>query len=83
MNILSWILFGLIVGIVANSIDPTENHGGVLGAIFLGIIGSLIGGFLANFIFGATVTGFDIASFIVAVGGSLMLLFGSRALRST
>lgn len=82
MNILSWILFGLIVGIVANTIDPSDNHGGVLGAILLGIIGSLVGGLLANLIFGVGVTGFDIASFIVAVGGSLMVLFGSRALRS-
>lgn len=83
MNILSWILFGLIVGIVANAIDPAESRGGVLGAILLGIAGSLIGGLLANFIFGVGVVGFDITSFIVAVAGSIVLLFGFRALRTT
>jgi uncharacterized membrane protein YeaQ/YmgE (transglycosylase-associated protein family) len=82
MNILSWVLFGLIVGIVANAIDPADNQGGVLGAILLGIGGSLIGGFLANLIFGVGVSGFDIASFIVAVAGSLFVLFGARALKS-
>lgn len=82
MNVISWLLFGLIVGIVANAIDPAENHGGLLGAIVLGVIGSLIGGFLANLIFGIGVSGFDITSFIVAVAGSLVLLFGTKAVRT-
>lgn len=82
MNILSWVLFGLIVGIVANAIDPEPNQGGVLGAMLLGIAGALVGGFMANVLFGVGVTGFDMTSFIVAVAGSLVLLFGARALRS-
>ncbi len=81
MNILSWILFGLIVGIVANAIDPNPNRGGVLGSILLGIVGALVGGFLANLIFGVTVTGFNLTSFLVAVAGSLLLLFIGRAVR--
>lgn len=81
MNILSWLLFGLIVGIVANAIDPEPNRGGVLGSILLGVVGALIGGFLANLIFGITVTGFNLTSFLVAVAGSLLLLFIGRAMR--
>jgi len=81
VNILSWILFGLIVGIVANAIDPNPNRGGVLGSILLGIVGALVGGFLANLIFGVTVTGFNLTSFLVAVAGSLLLLFIGRAVR--
>ncbi len=81
MNIISWMLFGLIVGIVANAIDPAPNEGGVLGAILLGVAGALVGGFLANVIFGISVAGFDITSFIVAVAGSLVVLFGARAFR--
>lgn len=83
MNLLSWILFGVIVGLVANAIDPAENQGGLPGAILLGISGSLVGGILANFFFGAGDLGFDITSFIVAVAGSLMILFGTRMLRIT
>ena len=81
MNLLSWALFGLIVGIVANAIDPEPNSGGVFGTILLGVAGALVGGFLANLLFGVGVTGFDLTSFIVAVAGSLVVLFGAKALR--
>ena len=81
MNLLSWIIFGLITGIVANAIDPEQNRGGILGAILLGIVGALVGGFLANLIFGVSVTGFNLTSFLVAVAGSLILLFVGRAMR--
>lgn len=81
MNVLSWILFGLIVGIVANAIDPAPNRGGILGSILLGIVGAVVGGFLANLIFGITVTGFNLTSFLVAVAGSLILLLIGRAVR--
>jgi uncharacterized membrane protein YeaQ/YmgE (transglycosylase-associated protein family) len=74
-------LFGLIVGIVANAIDPAPNEGGVLGAVLLGVAGALVGGFLANMLFGMGVAGFNITSFIVAVTGSLLVLFGARAFR--
>jgi len=81
MSFLSWILFGLVVGIVANAIDPAPAKGGVLGSIVLGIIGATIGGFLANLIFGINVTGFNLSSFLVAIAGSLLLLFLGRAMR--
>lgn len=81
MNLLSWAVFGLLVGIIANAIDPDQNRGGLLGAVLLGVVGALIGGFLANLLFGVTVTGFNVTSFIVAVAGSLLLLFAGRALR--
>ena len=81
MNVLSWILFGLIVGIVANAIDPSPNRGGILGSVLLGIVGALVGGFLANLVFGITVTGFNLTSFLVAIAGSLILLLVGRAVR--
>lgn len=77
---LSWIIFGLIVGIIANIIDPRPAAGGILGAIVLGIVGALVGGFLGNLLFGVGVSGFNLSSFIVAILGSLLLLFVSRAL---
>ncbi len=81
MNLLSWALFGLIVGIVANAVDPSPNSGGLFGTILLGVAGALVGGFLANLLFGVGVSGFDLTSFIVAVAGSLVVLFGAKALR--
>ena len=81
MNILSWILFGLVVGIVANSIDSTHRKGEFLGSALLGIVGALIGGFLANLFFGLRITGFNFAAFLVAVVCSLMLLLFGKTVR--
>ena len=81
MNILTWIVFGLVVGIVANLIDPKPERGGMLGAVLLGVLGALLWGFLGDLIFGVGVTGFNLSSFIVAVIGSLILLALSRAFR--
>lgn len=75
MNIVAWIVFGLIVGIIANIIDPRPAQGGVLGAIVLGIVGAIVGGFIGNWIFGVGVTGFNLPSFLIAIGGSLLLMF--------
>jgi len=79
MNVLAWIVFGLIAGVIANLIDPRPSSGGLLGAIVLGVAGALVGGFLANLVFGLTVTGFNFTSFAIAVLGSLLLLFIGRA----
>ena len=81
MNILSWILFGLIVGIVTNAIDPTPNKSGAIGSVLLGVFGALTGGLLANLIFGITISGFNATTFLVAIAGSLLLLFFGKAMR--
>lgn len=83
MNILAWILFGLIVGVIANMIDPAPQRGGILGAVVLGVVGALLGGFLGSLIFGIGVTGFDISSMIIAIIGALLVLFIGRAWRRT
>lgn len=82
MNILTWVLFGLVAGVIANAIDPHPAKGGLLGAIVLGVLGALVGGFLASVLFGVGVTGFDFPSLAIAVLGSLLLLFLGRALRN-
>ncbi|OGE32596.1 hypothetical protein A3C59_02130 [Candidatus Daviesbacteria bacterium RIFCSPHIGHO2_02_FULL_36_13] len=79
MGILSWILFGMITGIVANIIDPYPERGGLIGAVILGILGAILGGILGNVVFGIGISGFNFPSFAVAVLGSLLLLFIGRA----
>lgn len=79
MNIIAWIVFGLVVGVIANYIDPRPAKEGLLGAVLLGVLGSLLGGFLGSLLFGVEITGFDLPSFIVAVIGALVLLFAGRA----
>ena len=79
MTILSWIIFGLIAGAIANFIAPSS-QGGIVGSIILGIIGAVVGGYLGQRFFGVGVTGFNIRSFIVAVSGSLLVLIVGRLL---
>lgn len=81
MEIVSWMLFGLIVGIVANTIDPHPESGGLPGALLLGVSGSLLGGFIANMVFGAPTNGISLYSFVIAITGSLTLLVLGRSLR--
>lgn len=81
MNFLTWILFGLIVGIIANMVDPRPQEGGIIGSIILGVLGSLLGGFISNLIFGVGISGFDLQSLFIAIVGALVLLFAGRTLR--
>ncbi|HUC96235.1 MAG TPA: GlsB/YeaQ/YmgE family stress response membrane protein [Candidatus Saccharimonadales bacterium] len=73
MDILYWIIFGLIAGSIANFIIPGIK-GGIIGSIILGIIGAVVGGYLGQMFFGVGVTGFNLSSFVVAIIGSLIVL---------
>lgn len=75
MGILSWIIFGLIAGALAKLIMPGNQGMGWLMTIILGIVGAMVGGWLGSMIFGVDVTGFNISSFLVAIGGALLVLF--------
>lgn len=79
MSIIYWVVFGLIAGSIANFISPSSS-GGIAGSIVLGIIGAVVGGYLGQRFFGVGVTGFNVMSFLVAVAGSLLVIFISRAL---
>lgn len=81
MELLGWILFGLIAGVIANMIDPEPSEGGIFGAVILGILGAVVGGFLANLVVGEAVTGINFTSLVVSVLGALLLLFVGKALR--
>jgi uncharacterized membrane protein YeaQ/YmgE (transglycosylase-associated protein family) len=48
MGILGWILFGLVVGIVAKLVMPGKDPGGFIVTILIGIVGALVGGFLGR-----------------------------------
>jgi len=78
MSIIYWIIFGLIAGAIANFIMPSKV--GIIGMAILGIIGAVVGGYLGQMFFGIGITGFNLSSFIVAVIGSLLVLFVSELL---
>jgi len=84
MSILGWILFGLIVGVVAKLIMPGPDPGGMIVTILLGIVGALIGGFIGRMLgmLGWYGEG-DPVGFIMAVIGAIVVLFGYRKISST
>lgn len=82
MGILSWIIFGLIAGILAKWIMPGKEESGFLMTIVLGIIGAVVGGFISTFFGFGRVDGFNFGSFIVAVVGALVVLFVYRKMKS-
>jgi uncharacterized membrane protein YeaQ/YmgE (transglycosylase-associated protein family) len=81
MGILTWIVLGLIVGVLAKLIMPGDDPGGIFITILIGIAGALLGGFLSTAVGYGTVTGFNLPSVVIAVIGSLILLFVFRMLR--
>lgn len=81
MGILTWIIFGLIAGAIAKFIMPGNDPGGFIVTILIGIAGALVGGFIGSNLLGVDVTGFNISSFLVAVGGAILLLFGYRMVK--
>jgi uncharacterized membrane protein YeaQ/YmgE (transglycosylase-associated protein family) len=74
MGILSWIVMGLIVGLLAKFIMPGKDPGGIIITILLGIAGAFVGGLIGSFLGLGSITGFNIGSFLLAIGGSILLL---------
>ena len=81
MGILSWIVFGLIAGALAKLLMPGDDPGGIIITIIIGILGSVIGGFIAVQLGYGDITGFDFRSFVIAVLGALVLVGGYRLLK--
>jgi uncharacterized membrane protein YeaQ/YmgE (transglycosylase-associated protein family) len=81
MGILSWIILGLIVGVVAKFIMPGKDPGGIFITIVLGIAGAFVGGFIGSALGFGSVTGFDIRSLLLAVGGAFLLLVIYRVIK--
>ncbi len=73
MGIVVWILFGAVVGWLANVIMRGSGIG-IIGNIIVGIVGSFLGGFIASWLGLGTVTGFNIPSVLIALAGSCLLL---------
>jgi len=74
INIIAWIIFGALAGWIASIIMKTNEEQGALGNIVVGIIGAFIGGFIVRAITGNDVSGFNLASLLVAILGAVILL---------
>jgi uncharacterized membrane protein YeaQ/YmgE (transglycosylase-associated protein family) len=78
MGILSWIVLGAIAGFLANMI--VGGREGLIGTIILGIVGALVGGYIASAVFHkGDVSGINIESIVIAVLGAILVVFVWRA----
>lgn len=81
MNVISWAILGLIVGVLAKVIMPGKDPGGFVVTILLGIGGAFVGGFVARAAGIGDFTGFNAGSILIATGGAVLLLFLYRLIR--
>ena len=81
MGLGSWILMGLLAGVVAKFLLPGKDPGGCVLTVLIGIAGALLGGFLATYLDFGGLSGFDIRSFVIATLGAFVLLLLLRVLK--
>ena len=74
MGIISWIVLGLIAGILAKWIMPGKDGGGIFITILLGIAGAFVGGWVGSFLGLGTTGGLSIGSIVTATIGAFVLL---------
>jgi uncharacterized membrane protein YeaQ/YmgE (transglycosylase-associated protein family) len=82
MGIIAWIFLGLFAGTIARALIPGETEpGGCVGTTAVGILGALLGGFLASALdVGEIGDFFDFGTWLIAIGGSILLLLIIRAI---
>lgn len=81
MGIILWIIFGAVAGWLASIFMGTDHRQGTLTDIIMGIIGSVVGGFVMNLVGKSGVTGFNLYSLLVAVAGAVIVIYIARRVR--
>jgi uncharacterized membrane protein YeaQ/YmgE (transglycosylase-associated protein family) len=81
MNILLTLILGGIAGWIASIVMHRNKKQGMLMDIVLGIVGSFVGSYIMTFLGQAGVTGFNVYSLAVAVGGACLVIAIGRALK--
>ncbi|MGH7999683.1 MAG: GlsB/YeaQ/YmgE family stress response membrane protein [Brasilonema sp.] len=79
MNLIAWIVLGLIAGAIAKAIYPGTQGGGILGTMILGIIGAFVGGSIVTLLetgtLQLTAATLSIPGLIVAIIGAMVAIF--------
>ena len=81
MGIIGWILLGLLAGTIERALIPGRTEpGGCIGTTAIGVAGALLGGFIATGLdIGEIDDFFDLGTWLIAIGGSVLLLLIIRA----
>jgi uncharacterized membrane protein YeaQ/YmgE (transglycosylase-associated protein family) len=81
VGIVSWVLFGLLAGLVARAVTPGRHAIGCLPTLAVGLVGALLGGLIGNVVLGHKVHfGWDLGPFLLSVLGAVVLLLALEAL---
>jgi len=80
MSLIAWIVLGLIAGFIASKIVNKRGEGIVLDVV-LGIVGSVVGGWLFGLAGLGGVSGLNVWSLVVAIAGSVIVLLAYHAIR--
>lgn len=79
-TVIGWIVFGLVVGVIAKLLMPGRDPGGVIVTALIGIAGAVVGGLLGRFL------GFygpgEVAGYLMSILGAVLLLFVYRRVRT-
>ncbi|MEV7780303.1 GlsB/YeaQ/YmgE family stress response membrane protein [Kitasatospora sp. NPDC088351] len=80
MGIVAWIVLGLVAGALAKLLLPGKDPGGLVVTTLIGIAGSFVGGWISSRFLHRSVTAqfFDLATWVSAIGGALVLLIAYR-----
>lgn len=81
MGILGWIIIGALAGWIASMLTGNNEKMGTGTNILVGIVGGFIGGLVMNLLGGSGITGFNLWSLLVAVIGSVILLWIVNAIK--
>lgn len=81
MGIFSWMIFGLIAAAMAKVVLPTEDLGGWVVTVMVGIAGAIFGGLFGNILGFGGVSDIDFRSLLVAIVGSTVVLYGYRRMK--
>ena len=73
--LLIWGLIGLAAGTIAKMVTPQNEKGGWISSIVIGIVGSMVGGFIARFVGLGGLGSSTLGDLIIATGGAILVLF--------
>jgi uncharacterized membrane protein YeaQ/YmgE (transglycosylase-associated protein family) len=74
MGFFTWIILGLVVGVLAKWIMPGKDPGGIFITMLIGIAGAFVGGSIGSSLGFGKVTGFNLTSLALATAGAVALL---------
>jgi uncharacterized membrane protein YeaQ/YmgE (transglycosylase-associated protein family) len=74
LNVISWCVFGLIVGVIARFLIPGRQDMSMLATVILGIVGSLVGGAISWLVFGGAQGTINAAGWIMSIVGAIVVI---------